>query len=68
MAKKVRLGKMRGYLTDHREYKPPQVSVDGQVDHLLDWVEVWIVQVSQEPQHTWPKHLHPNEHAKAFRL
>lgn len=36
---------IRGSLTHHGEYEPPQVSVDGQVDHLLDWVEVWIVQV-----------------------
>lgn len=43
--------------TDHRENKPPEMSVDGQVDHLLDWVEVWVVQVPQEPQHTRPKHL-----------
>lgn len=55
------------YLTNHREYKPPEVSVDGEVDHLLDWVEVWIIQVPQEPQHTWPKHLHTETtHLKTF--
>ncbi len=59
MPLKVRSG---GELTHHREYKPPQVSVDGQVDHLLDWVEVWIIQVPQEPQHTRPEHLQPQKH------
>lgn len=49
-----------GRLTDHRENKPPEMSVDGQVDHLLYWVEVWIVQVPQEPQHAWPEHLYTN--------
>lgn len=52
-------------MTDHRENKPPQVSIDGEVDHLLDWVKVWIVQVPQEPQHTRPEHLQPNKHAIA---
>lgn len=52
-------------MTDHREDKPSQVSVDGQVDHLLDWVKVWIVQVPQEPQHPRPEHLQPNKRAIA---
>lgn len=46
--------------TDHRENKPPKMSVDGQMNHLLDWVKVWIIQVPQEPQHAWPENLHTN--------
>lgn len=49
-------------MTDHREYKPPQVSVDRQVDHFLDWVKVWIVQVPEEPQHTRPENLPAQKH------
>lgn len=53
-----------GFLTDHRENKPPQVSVDGQVDHFLNRVKVWIVQVPQKPQYTRTKHLQTNNHCK----
>lgn len=50
----------RKQMTNHREYEPPQVPVDGQVDHFLDRVKIWVIQVPQEPQHTRSEHLHTN--------
>lgn len=49
-------GRRRG-LTDHREDEPPQVSVNGKVNHLLNRVKVRIVEVPQEPQNTWSEDL-----------
>lgn len=46
-----------GETTDHRENEPPQVSVNGKVNHLLNGVEVWIIQVPQEPQNPRSEHL-----------
>lgn len=53
----------RGETTDHRENEPPQVSVNGKVNHLLDWVKVWIIQVPQKPQDTRSEYL---EHTKTI--
>lgn len=41
----------------HGQDEAPQVPVDGQVDHLLHRVEVGVVEVPQEPQHSGPQHL-----------
>lgn len=46
-----------GETTDHRENEPPQVSVNGKVNHLLNRVEVWIIQVPQKPQNPRSEHL-----------
>lgn len=53
----------RGETTDHRENEPPQVSVNGKVNHLLNWVKVWIVQIPQKPQNTRSEDL---EHTKTI--
>lgn len=50
-------GRGRGSTTDHGEDEPAQVSVDGKVNHLLDRVEVRIVEVPQKPQNTWSENL-----------
>ena len=42
---------------NYREKKAPHVAIYGQVDHLLDGVEVWVVEIAQEPQNAWTKHL-----------
>lgn len=56
------------FWTDHWEYKPPQVSVDRKVNHLLHWVEIWIIQVPQKPQHTWSKNLLTHTQTYMFRI
>lgn len=48
-------------MTDHRENEPPQVSVNGKVNHLLNWVKVWIIQVPQKPQNTRSEYLEPHK-------
>lgn len=42
---------------NHGQDEPPQVSVDGQVNHLLHRVKIWVIEVSQKPQHSRPQHL-----------
>lgn len=37
------------------------MSVNGKVNHLLNWVEVWIIQVPQKPQNTRSEHLEPHK-------
>lgn len=49
--------------TDHRENEPPQVSVNGKVNHLLNGVKVWIIQVPQKPQNTRSEDL---QHTKTL--
>lgn len=44
-------------LTYHRKDKSPEMPIDGQVNHLLDWIEVGIVQVSQKPQDARSQYL-----------
>lgn len=58
----------RGSSTDHRENEPPQVSVNRKVNHLLNRVKVWIIQVPEKPQNTWSEDLgaHKQELLKPF--
>ena len=48
----------------HRGEKASHVSVDGQLDHLLDRIEVGIVEVAQEPEYARPQDLAQHEHER----
>ena len=46
-----------GAKNNHRQDEPTQVSVDGQMNHLLHWVKIGVIEVSQKPQNSRSQHL-----------
>ncbi|TNN89036.1 hypothetical protein EYF80_000915 [Liparis tanakae] len=42
---------------NHGQDEPAQVSVDGEVNHLLHRVKIGVIEVSQKPQDSRPQHL-----------
>ena len=42
---------------DERDAEPAEVSRDGEVDHLLDRVEVRVVEVAEEPEDAGAQNL-----------
>ena len=37
------------------------------MNHLLDWIEVWIVEIPEKPQNSWPKDL-PQENDEGGKV
>ena len=33
------------------------MTVDGEVNHLLDRIEVRVIEITKEPEHTWSQYL-----------